>query len=172
MVDPKDDFWAWEPKNLWRENKNQTWGDKDLSSWSIGLFACYPSTWKHPGPWKELRWEKTDLEGFQEAMGKPMDDSIRKGHSVFIIIIIIIIMTFISMWRLGICSMVHMERPRNNFWVGSVLPPYGFQGSNSGHQAWWQVPLPAEPSCWTFLILNSRENSCEVIVSSRVLYEY
>lgn len=29
--------------------------------------------------------------------------------------------------------------------VGSVLPPYGFQGSNAGHQAWWQGPRASEP---------------------------
>lgn len=27
----------------------------------------------------------------------------------------------------------------------------GFQRSNWGLQPWWQVPLPAEPSLWTFL---------------------
>ena len=27
------------------------------------------------------------------------------------------------------------------------FPPRGFWGSNSGHQAWQQVPLPAEPFC-------------------------
>lgn len=28
-----------------------------------------------------------------------------------------------------------------------------FQHVNSGHQAWWPVPLPAEPSCWSLLNL-------------------
>ena len=98
MVEPKDDFWARETKNLWRENKNQTGGDKDLSSWSIGSFACYPSTWKHPGPWKELRWEKTDLEGFQEAMGKPMDDSIRK------VTVFLSLLSLSILWYLSVCG--------------------------------------------------------------------
>jgi hypothetical protein len=30
----------------------------------------------------------------------------------------------------------------------SLLPPCGLQESNSYHQAWWQVLLPAEPSHW------------------------
>lgn len=28
----------------------------------------------------------------------------------------------------------------------SLLPPWGSRGSNSGHQTWLQMPLPAEPS--------------------------
>lgn len=27
--------------------------------------------------------------------------------------------------------------------MGSLLPPVGCQGLNLGHQAWWQMPLPA-----------------------------
>lgn len=29
----------------------------------------------------------------------------------------------------------------------SLLPLCGFQGLNSGRQAWQQAPLPTEPSC-------------------------
>lgn len=32
--------------------------------------------------------------------------------------------------------------------VCSFLLPCGFWGSDSGHQAWWQVPLPTEKSHW------------------------
>lgn len=32
---------------------------------------------------------------------------------------------------------------------GSLLPPYGFQGSHLSHQAYRQAPLPAvTSSCW------------------------
>lgn len=31
--------------------------------------------------------------------------------------------------------------------ITSFLSPYGSQGWDSGHQAWWQASLPAEPSC-------------------------
>lgn len=30
--------------------------------------------------------------------------------------------------------------------VGSPLPLCGLQGLNLDHQAWWQTPLPADPS--------------------------
>lgn len=34
--------------------------------------------------------------------------------------------------------------------VSALLPPCGSQGSNSGCQAWWQMPFSdAEPSLWT-----------------------
>lgn len=32
--------------------------------------------------------------------------------------------------------------------VSSLLPPRRSQSLNSGHWAWWQVPLPTEPSFW------------------------
>lgn len=34
----------------------------------------------------------------------------------------------------------------------SLLPPYGSPGMNSGHQAWWQSPLPTKPFCWPQLV--------------------
>jgi hypothetical protein len=48
----------------------------------------------------------------------------------------------------------HVLRAEDNLWgrilvfnlVGSRLE----WGSNSGHLAWWQVPLPNGPSCWPF----------------------
>jgi hypothetical protein len=36
--------------------------------------------------------------------------------------------------------------------VGSLLPPHGFLGLNSGYQAWWQAPLLTEPSHQTGLL--------------------
>lgn len=43
--------------------------------------------------------------------------------------------------------------------VSSPLPPCGFQGQNSGHQAQQQVPLPAEPSHQPCCPLWKPENS-------------
>lgn len=40
--------------------------------------------------------------------------------------------------------------------VGSLPPPYGSWGLNSGHQAWWQPSLPTEPSWWLHLVLGVR----------------
>ena len=31
--------------------------------------------------------------------------------------------------------------------IDSSLPPCGVRGTNLGHQAWWQAPLPAESLC-------------------------
>lgn len=39
----------------------------------------------------------------------------------------------------------------------SLLLPCGTQGSNTGHQAWQQATLPAEPSCWPRLSFKSGE---------------
>ena len=35
--------------------------------------------------------------------------------------------------------------------VSSLPPSHGFQGLNSGGWAWWQAPLPAEPSHQPYL---------------------
>lgn len=42
-------------------------------------------------------------------------------------------------------GMVCSWRPEDNL-QRSVLPPRVFQGPKLGGQAWWQVPLPTEPS--------------------------
>lgn len=36
----------------------------------------------------------------------------------------------------------------------------GSQGLNSGHQAWWQAPLPTETSCWSM-------GMCRGVMSAR-----
>jgi hypothetical protein len=41
------------------------------------------------------------------------------------------------------CTMTHMWRSEDNIWKS--VPPYGFQGLNSGHQTWQQASLLAEP---------------------------
>lgn len=40
----------------------------------------------------------------------------------------------------------YMEVRAQLAWVGSVLLPHEYWGSNSGHQALWQSPSLAEPS--------------------------
>lgn len=42
--------------------------------------------------------------------------------------------------------------------TGSHLPPCRSCDLNSGHQAWWQVPLPAVPSCLAQIICFSSRN--------------
>ena len=39
---------------------------------------------------------------------------------------------------------IHAELRRQPMEVTSLLPPCGPQVSNSGNQAWWQAPLPAD----------------------------
>lgn len=119
---------------------------EEIKTWAAGVLDRLPAIHlKASRTMERTEVGENGLGRLPGSNGETNGWQYQKGHSVFIIIIIIIIMTFISMWRLGICSMVHMERPRNNLWVGSVLPPYGFQGSNSGHQAWWQGPRASEP---------------------------
>lgn len=53
-----------------------------------------------------------------------------------------------------VCVCVHLSAYHNIGVEGreqcvricSLLPLCGSQGLNSGHEAWWQVPLPSEPS--------------------------
>lgn len=40
----------------------------------------------------------------------------------------------------------HIERDRRTTFGSSLLPAGESQGTNSGHQPWQQVPVPAEPS--------------------------
>jgi hypothetical protein len=41
---------------------------------------------------------------------------------------------------------MHVEDTEPLVGVSFLFPPCGFQELNSGHQAWQQAPLPAEPS--------------------------
>lgn len=41
----------------------------------------------------------------------------------------------------------HVEIREELVSIGSLLPS-GFQGSNPGHQSWWQMCVSAEPSHW------------------------
>lgn len=55
-------------------------------------------------------------------------------------------------WRAGGSKCVHCGprfEIRGQFaGVGTLFPPCGTQGLNSGCQVWWQALLPAEPPRW------------------------
>lgn len=58
--------------------------------------------------------------------------------------------TYLSLcicWHLhGMCVEVRGSCMYRNYFS----PSHGFQGFNTGLQAWLQVPIPAEPSCWLY----------------------
>lgn len=50
--------------------------------------------------------------------------------------------------------------------VGSHLE-FGFQESNSGHQIWWQAPVPTEPSSLCFALLQFNDCNKTIIFYSK-----
>ena len=46
------------------------------------------------------------------------------------------------------CHKVHSDVKEKLCDLSSLLPSCGSQGSNSGHQAWQQAPVPLLPSYW------------------------
>lgn len=44
------------------------------------------------------------------------------------------------------CHGLHVEFKRQFMQVSSLVLPHGSRWVNSGHQAWWHVPLSTEPS--------------------------
>jgi len=55
--------------------------------------------------------------------------------------------------------MVHQYMARTTCWIGLSLH---YMGLNSGHQAWWQLPVPAEPGSPFESTLGSWRDGCMV----------
>lgn len=58
---------------------------------------------------------------------------------------------YISLLILGVhlCHDVHVEVREQFTQASALLSSRESQGSNLGHKAWWQTPLPAQLSCQT-----------------------
>lgn len=55
---------------------------------------------------------------------------------------------FVGLEEACTCLSAPMEVREQPEGIGSLPSPYRSWGSNPGFQAWSQVPLPAELSCW------------------------
>lgn len=66
---------------------------------------------------------------------------------LFFLVVQSVLMCFVNPCMYDMCRYTHMWRSEDNCVISSlILPLTGFQGSNSGHRARQQVPLPMEPS--------------------------
>lgn len=50
----------------------------------------------------------------------------------------------LHLWSMHMWSMHMCRSQKTTYWIGSLFSSCGSPGSNSGHQVWYQVPLPSD----------------------------
>lgn len=177
------------------ENSLGTWvspweGETQLRKQSaFKLFVCRPSQNLDVRSPLEISWGESAhalselLFGYLTnelffTVGGQVDltilwDSPMGHHDCFFPTILNYIYLFICMCSSGrrICvSHISMGGQKG---VSFLLPPCGFRWSKSGHQAWWQVPLPAKSphgtSSWLLRHFKVYEKVCKQYLSLRWL---